>query len=77
MKSKATIKKITVYVDGTDWLWEVGEASDGNKVFPSIEALKEYSKCWKGCGIVKCDLVIKDWVVLPDNEERFGTKEKE
>lgn len=56
-------KKIIVYVDGVDWQHEIGEASDGNKVYPSINCLKKYSRCWDGCGIVECELVLKKWVV--------------
>jgi hypothetical protein len=61
MKSKA--KKVTVYLDGIDWQYEVGEAIDGNKVYPDVNSLKKYNRCWDGCGIVECELVFKKWVV--------------
>lgn len=56
-------RSVEVYVDGTDWRYEIGEAADGNKVYPSVECAKEESKCWEECGIVKCQLVFKQWVV--------------
>ena len=32
---------------------ELGAASGGNTVYPSIESLKKNHDCWKGCGIVE------------------------
>lgn len=37
----------------TDWDDEIGSADDGNKVYPSIKALKRERKCTDECGIVK------------------------
>lgn len=37
----------------TDWEDELGHASDGNKVYPSVEALKRHSPCWEQCGIME------------------------
>jgi hypothetical protein len=42
MKSKN--KKVTVYLDGVDWLHEVGHAADGNAVYPDVDSLKEYNR---------------------------------
>ena len=41
------------YMCRTDFDWELGMAADGNKIFPSVKALKHYRKCVKGCGIVR------------------------
>jgi hypothetical protein len=64
-------KNIVVYVDGVDYEHEIGEASDGNKIFPSIKALQENNRCWEGCGVVKCELVFKEWVIESDYSEMF------
>lgn len=64
MKSKN--KKVKVYLDGVDWMYEVGAAADGNKVYPDVNCLKKYNRCWDGCGIVECELVFKKWVVEHD-----------
>ena len=36
---------VIVYMCGTDWECEVGMASGGNTVYPSVEDLKRNSKC--------------------------------
>ncbi len=41
------------YMCGTDWQYEIGGAEDGNHVYPSIDAAKKYSGCWRECGIVE------------------------
>jgi hypothetical protein len=69
-------KEITVFLDGVDWQHEIGEAVGGNKVYPSIEDLKEYNRCWNGCGIVKCKLVFEEWVVEQNFEEMFKDSSK-
>jgi hypothetical protein len=58
-------KTVTVYMCGTDWQWEVGEASDGNKIYPSVDELLEYCKCAAGCGIVECKITFSKWVQEP------------
>lgn len=60
MKSKN--KKVAVFLDGIDWQYEVGCASDGNSVYPDIDCLKKHNRCWDGCGIVECELVFKKWI---------------
>lgn len=44
---------ITGYMCLIDYEHELGNASDGNKVYPSIEALKRDHPMWKECGIVE------------------------
>lgn len=70
-KEKSKPKEITVFVDGVDWQHEIGEASDGNKIYPDIESLKKYSRCWAGCGVVKCKIVFEEWVVEQNFEDMF------
>ena len=46
------------YMDLTDFECELGSASDGNKVYPSVEALrKAHAKCIDHCGIIKVKVV--------------------
>lgn len=54
------------YMDMVDWQHELGYASDGNKVFPSVNDAKKYSPCWKQCGIVKVEIRLIE-VVEPQN----------
>src|SRR5271168_3540473 len=58
--------KHLVYIDGTDWQYEIGRAADGNTVYPDPECLKKKGRCWEGCGIVECELVFKRWAVEHD-----------
>jgi hypothetical protein len=44
---------VTGYMCAIDWECELGAASDGNRVYPSVEALKHGHKCWEDCGIVE------------------------
>jgi len=46
-------KELEVYMDKTDWIYEVGAAADGNRVYPSVVSLKKYNSCHEQCGIVK------------------------
>lgn len=74
-------KKVTVYVDGIDWMYEVGHAADGNKVYPDINCLKKYNRCWEGCGIVKCELIFKEWTLehnwkkMAENSKTYTAKQ--
>lgn len=36
-----------------DWECELGAASGGNRIFPSVEDLKAHHTCWESCGIVE------------------------
>lgn len=44
------------YMCKTDFDHELGVASDGNKVFPSIETLRKHLRCVDECGIVKVEV---------------------
>lgn len=51
------VKDGDTFVDGymcrVDWEYELGLASGGNRVYPSLEDIKAHSKCASECGIVK------------------------
>jgi len=40
----------------TDWEHEIGHATDGNKVYPSLKALKEHMRCWNECGVIEVEV---------------------
>lgn len=44
------------YMCKTDYENELGQASGGNTIFPSIEDAREHLKCWKDCGLVEVDV---------------------
>jgi hypothetical protein len=46
------------FMCATDWQYEIGNAADGNKVFPSVRALKEHMTCWEECGIVEVEVTV-------------------
>lgn len=62
------MKKMTLYLCGVDWQHELGEASDGTKLYPNLESIKHYRKCWKECGVVKVNVTFEDveWVEPQD-----------
>lgn len=41
------------YMCRIDWECEIGQASDGNKIYPSIDDLKRHHDCAEQCGIVE------------------------
>jgi hypothetical protein len=63
-------KRIVIgYMDKVDWDYELGQALDGNKVFPSIDALKKYKPCVRSCGIVKVEVRLKEVIQDTDFSE--------
>lgn len=44
---------VTGFMCAIDWECEIGAASDGNKIYPSVDALKRAHKMWEHCGIVE------------------------
>ncbi len=50
------------YMCAVDWQYEIGAASGGNIVHPSIEDLKEKRRCWRRCGIVEVEVKFSRWV---------------
>lgn len=49
-----------------DWQHEIGHASDGNKIYPSLEALKRHHGAWKSCGVVEVTVRAKQIVEPQD-----------
>lgn len=43
----------TGYMCKTDFDWELGNAAGGNRVFASVDDLRENKRCVDGCGIVE------------------------
>lgn len=54
------------YMCAIDWSCELGMAADGNRVYPSIEALKKHHTCWEECGIVKVRVQFLETVLESD-----------
>ena len=75
MKKKLKSREVEVFIDGTDWRYEVGHASDGNHVYPSVKDLQMHSKCWDECGIVRCKLVFVETVVEEMSNKDWISKE--
>lgn len=50
---------VTGYMCAIDWQYEVGNARNGNIVYPSIDALKADHDCWQECGIVEVEVNVK------------------
>jgi len=64
-------KKFTVFVDGVDLMYEIGEHGDYNKIFSSLEGMKKNSPCYKECGVGQCTLTFNKWVVKQDMGSKF------
>jgi len=47
------------YMCGTDFDHELGNASDGNTIYPSVDALKRHNKCVDECGVVEVEVRYK------------------
>ena len=58
--------KVFGYMCGVDFQHELGEASGGNLVYPSLADLKHHAKCWESCGVVKVSVQLVEWVVPQD-----------
>ena len=51
------------YMCSVDFDHELGQACDGNKVFPTIDTLKEQMECVnKGCGIYEVEIKFRKTV---------------
>lgn len=54
-----------LYMDYTDFHYELGAALDGNRIFPSISSLKRRQPCSKVCGIVRVKVTLLEVVEEP------------
>lgn len=54
-----TTGEVIGYMCMIDWEHEIGASADGNRVFPSVEALKARHTCADECGIVEVEVRIK------------------
>jgi hypothetical protein len=59
-------RTVTGYMCQIDWDHEIGHASDGNKVYPTVEALKREHKSWEDCGIVEVTVTFNKVIHEPD-----------
>jgi len=59
------------YMDKVDFDYELGEAIDGNKIFPSVEALTKHKPCTRSCGIVKVEVRLKEVIQDTDFSENI------
>lgn len=69
-------REVVVYIDGTDWNYELGEACGGTTLYPSIENAKKNLPCWKSCGIVKVKVILEKWVEKPTTTKQIIAKTK-
>lgn len=62
------MNKIKLYICGVDFQHELGCACGGNKLYPSVEDLKENASCWKTCGIIELEVDMDNykWIVEQD-----------
>lgn len=51
------------YMCRIDWDHELGIAIDGNRVYPSLAALKERHTMWEKCGVVEVAVTLQRVVV--------------
>jgi hypothetical protein len=61
-------KHVTAYMCLVDFECEIGLASGGNIVYPSIEECREGKKCVAGCGIVEVEIRATRVVQEPSDE---------
>ena len=65
-------KRIVIgFMDKVDFDEELGNAIDGNKIFPSIDALKKFKPCVRSCGIVKVEVRLKEVISDTDFSENI------
>lgn len=73
----AKVRKVRGFMDGTDWSYEIGSASDGNKVYPSVRAIKrECDPCIGECGIVEVEVRFVRWVKKPTPPKAIKVRRK-
>jgi hypothetical protein len=65
---------VTGYMCKTDWECEMGMASGGNAIYPSIEDLKEHRSCIGQCGIVEVKTFFSKVIQEEDYSDLFNEK---
>ena len=55
-RGETVARRVRGFMCKTDWDHEIGWASDGNKVYPSIDSVRRERKCTAECGIVEVDV---------------------
>jgi hypothetical protein len=60
---------VTGYMCRIDWECELGQARDGNKVYPSVDGLREYHTCADTCGIVEVAVFFRKLVLAGRDDE--------
>jgi hypothetical protein len=58
----SSVKGFMCYID---YAYELGNASGGNKVYPSMEDLYKSHPMADDCGVVEVEVVVKSIVVQP------------
>jgi hypothetical protein len=51
------------YMCKTSFEYELGAASGGNTIYPSIEDMKRNHDCWESCGIVEVKVFYNQTIV--------------
>jgi hypothetical protein len=63
---------ITAFMDKVDYDEELGQASDGNKMFPSEASLRRHKPCTKHCGVVEVSVEFVRVVQETDHSEKIA-----
>lgn len=71
-------RRVTCFADGIDWQHELGVASDGAVLYPSVEAVREHvGHEVSMCGVVEVEVRLIRWVEPQDLRRRRSSAEKE
>lgn len=54
------------YMCKTDFDYELGNASGGNVIYPSLADLQKHKRCWKSCGVVRVSVKFEE-VIIEEN----------
>ena len=70
-----TKTKVIGYMCATDWQHEIGDAPEGNVIYPSIDELKKRRACVIQCGIVEVEVLfrkvaVQGWFELDTAKDR-------
>lgn len=64
------------YMCTTDYECELGLNLHGNKIYPSVESLKEHKSCWEECGIVEVKVVYSK-TICDENYSKYLHSDKD